>query len=127
MTLPSHRLMALLTLALLLVWLPSDLPAIAEALSYHPRLALGLSLKILMHLVAVIGLWRDRTAGYAFLLGASLQGLLVAAGGLRVYPLARWPEHLSLVWWPALDAALRVLSLGYLITRPGRMVGKGAA
>ena len=121
---PSYRLVAILTLALLLVWLPHDLLTIREALGDNSRLALGLSLKIFMHVVAVIGLWLNKTAGYAFLLGASVQGLLVASGGLRAVPLSRWRDYSSTLWWPILDASLRLVSLAYLGTRPGRLVGK---
>jgi hypothetical protein len=115
--------MALLTLTLFLVWLPSDINAIRDGLESNPRLAVGISLKLLMHTVAVVGLWLDRTMGYAFLLGASVQGLLVAVGTLRAVPMSRWSEFTSVLWWPALDATLRVASLVFIFTRPARLVG----
>lgn len=120
----SHRFASLLTLFLLSVWLPTDVGLIREGLEGETRLAVGISLKIFMHLVAVVGLWLDKTVGYAFLLGASLQGLLVAVGPLIAIPVERWVEYSSALWWPLTDVILRITCLIYLATRPGRIVGK---
>lgn len=118
--------MAIATAVLLVCWLPADIASIRFGLETEPRLAVGISLKILMHLLAVAGLFLDKTFGYAFLLGASLQGLLVASGSLRSLPISDWAQHLTQIVGPALDVVLRLLSLGFLATRPGRIVGKGA-
>lgn len=121
-----RKVVAIATAVLLVCWLPADIASIRFGLETEPRLAVGISLKILMHLLAVAGLFLDKTFGYAFLLGASLQGLLVASGSLRSLPISDWAQHLTQIVGPALDVVLRLLSLGFLATRPGRIVGKGA-
>lgn len=115
--------MALLTLALFLVGIPWDLDALGFGVSEQPELAVGISLKILMHLVAVVGLWKDATPGYAFLLGASAQGLLIDYGSLTAVQPSQWGQFFSTLWWPATDSILRISCLVYLATRPGRIIG----
>ena len=115
----------LFTLGLLLYWLPSDIASIRFGLESEPKLALGISLKILMHTLAVLGLFLDKTFGYAFLLGASLQGLLIAYTKLQVVPLSHWASYRNQLWAPGVDVCLRTLSLLFLATRMGRLIGIG--
>ena len=121
-----RRAALLATTALLLYWLPADLESIRFGLEQQPKLALGISLKIFMHLAAVVGLTLDQTFGYAFLLGASLQGLLVSVSAMRAIPTAEWLQYKEQLWGPALDVVLRVFCLAFLATRPGRIVGREA-
>lgn len=114
------------TAFLLIYWLPTDLESIRDGLASEPRLALGISLKILMHLLAVLGLYLDKTFGYAFLLGASLQGLLVASGAFRALPTETWWLYRSQLIAPTFDIYLRIFCLVFLATRPGRLIGKEA-
>jgi len=115
-----------LTGALLLLWLPTDLQSISDGLANQPKLALGISLKIFMHTMAVIGLSLDKTFGYAFLLGATLQGLLVSSSLVRAFPLDDWWHYRAQLAGPVLDVLARLFCLGFLATRPGRLVGKEA-
>ena len=112
---------------LLVLWLPFDVQSIAEGLKHEPRLALGISLKLLMHILAIWGLVLDKTFGYAFLFGATVQGTLVAYGSLQAIPSGQWSNYKLQLLRPGLDLAIRAFCLGFLITRPGRIVGKEAA
>lgn len=103
-----------LTLFLLLYWLPADLESIRYGLEHHRELALGISLKIFMHLMAIVGLARDEGFGYVFLLGASAQGLIVAVSALRAIPQSDWWLHRGQLIVPALDATIRVYCLGFV-------------
>lgn len=112
---------------LLLIWLPFDLQSIRDGLEGEPRLALGISLKLLMHILAIWGLVLDKTFGYAFLLGATLQGGLVAYGAVQAVPSGQWWTYKTQLLRPGFDLSLRVLSLAFLLSRPGRMIGKEAS
>ena len=116
-----------LTTLLLLYWLPVDAVSIRTGLEGQPTLALGISLKILMHLLAILGLALDRTFGYAFLLGASLQGLLISYGALQVIPWQYWWDYRSQLYVPGIDAILRVISLSFVVVHSRRLVGIGGA
>ncbi len=120
---PSHRVVALVTLALLIIGLPWDVDALRFGVTEQPQLAVGISLKILMHLGAIVGLWKDITLGYAFLLGASAQALLIDYGSLTAVPPHQWSQFVSTLWWPVVDGILRMGCLVYLATRPGRIIG----
>ncbi|MGE0489233.1 MAG: hypothetical protein AB7S38_08465 [Vulcanimicrobiota bacterium] len=114
------------TLLTLAVALPGDLRAIAEGFSDQGewQLSLGLSLKLMMHVLAILGLYLDQTFGYAFLLGASLQGGLIAVGYLvALDPTAR-AEHPAQLIWPALDLAFRGYCLIFLAVNWRRIIGK---
>lgn len=121
------RQLALIGTALTLaVALPGDLRAIAEGLSNQGewQLSLGLSLKLMMHILAVLGLYLDQTFGYAFLLGASLQGGLIATGYLIALDPAARAEHPGQLVWPALDLAFRGYCLVFLAVNWRRIIGK---
>jgi hypothetical protein len=120
-----RKALAICLLVLLIYWLPFDISSLRDGLDHHPRLALGISLKLLMNILAIVGLWLDKTFGYAFLLGAALQGLLVSTSSLRAVPTVEWWHYKAQLIGPAIDVAVRVVGLVFLATRPGRLVGKG--
>lgn len=112
-----------LTAFLLLYWLPADIESVRYGLEHQPKLALGISLKLFMHVMAIAGLALDSTFGYAFLLGASAQGLLVSTSALRAIPMADWWLHKGQLIVPALDVLIRLFCLGFLASCPKRIVG----
>lgn len=114
------------TALLLLYWLPADIESIRFGLAEQPKLAVGISLKIFMHLAAVVGLALDQTFGYAFLLGATAQGLVVSVSAMRAIPSTEWWHYKQQLWGPALDVGLRLFCVAFLATRPGRLVGREA-
>ncbi|MCA9793821.1 MAG: hypothetical protein KC910_18550 [Candidatus Eremiobacteraeota bacterium] len=123
---PARQIALVGTVLTLAVALPGDLRAIAEGFSSQGewQLSLGLSLKLMMHLLAIVGLYLDQTFGYAFLLGASLQGGLIATGYLvALDPTAR-AEHPGQLVWPALDLGFRGYCLAFLAVRWRRIIGK---
>ncbi len=76
-----RRLIVAGSVLFLVLSFPGDAQNIWGSLnSDDKRLALGLSLKTLMAVLAIVGLELDKTFGYAFLLGISLQSLLIAVG-----------------------------------------------
>ena len=117
--------LACLLFILTLWWLPWDVSSIQDGLSRHWQLALGVSLKLLMHILAIVGLWKDKTYGYAFLLGATVQGSLPATSSFLAIPSQEWWLYKEQLLRPAFDLLVRLLSIGFLATRPGRIVGKG--
>lgn len=95
--------------------LPNDLANIRFSLAdTDHRLALGLSLKTLMAVLAILGLWLDRTFGYAFLLGITLQSSLICVGSLLGGDF----------WLPAIELLFRVNCLAFLIVNARRLVGR---
>jgi hypothetical protein len=125
--LSGNRILAGLCLVSLLLALPQDLPNIWTGLN-HPdptatwKLSLGLSLKTLMAVVSVLGLWQDSAAGYAFLLGSSAQNLLVASGELLAVEDV-WIDHVDQIAKPTLEAVFRIFCLGYLVLHWRKIVG----
>jgi polyferredoxin len=113
-------------LVLMVLWLPFDIASIRDGLEFQPSLALGISLKLLMHILAIVGLLMDKTFGYAFLLGATLQGLLVSTSSLQAIPTHEWLIYKEQLFKPAFDVVVRIASIIFLATRPGRIIGKGA-
>jgi len=121
------KIVAALAAVFGLLALPSDLSNIWVALTdpgpdadWH--LALGLSLKTLMTWLAVLGLWLDKTFGYCFLLGSSLQISLIRVGEFQAVDFREYPGQLVL---PALDLAFRAACFAWLATRWKRLVGEG--
>ena len=110
----TRKVALALTLLLLFYWLPADLESIRYGLKHQGELALGISLKIFMHLMAIVGLARDEGFGYVFLLGASAQGLIVAVSALRAIPLSDWWLHREQLVVPVLDTAIRLYCLGFV-------------
>lgn len=86
------------------------------------RLALGLTLKTAMTVLAVLGLWWDKTFGYCFLLGSSLQISLIRVGEFQAVDFREYPVQLVL---PGLDLVFRAACLVWLATRWRRLVGEG--
>lgn len=122
-----NRAVAGLALAFFVLALPGDLRNIVAGLrggdpgaDWH--LALGLSLKTLMTVGTIVGLWLDKTFGYCFLLGASLQISLIRCGEFQAVDWREYPGQLLL---PAVDLGFRLLSLAWLATRWRRMFGEG--
>lgn len=110
-----------------LLALPSDLSNIWVALTDPGpdadwRLAAGLSLKTLMTLLAVVGLWLDKTFGYCFLLGSSLQISLIRVGEFQAVDFRQYPAQLVL---PGIDLTFRAVCLVWLATRWKRLIGEG--
>lgn len=98
-----------------LLALPNDIQGIRESLaSPDRRLALGLSLKTLMAVLAILGLSLDKTFGYAFLLGITLQSLLIQAGALSG----------AFNWVALTEILFRLNCLAFLIVYRQRMVGR---
>jgi hypothetical protein len=121
-----RKVIAAALLVLTVLWLPFDITSIRDGLQFQPELALGISLKLLMHILAIVGLLMDKTFGYAFLLGATIQGLLVSSSSLRAIPLNEWLTYKDQLLKPAFDILVRIACLLFLATRPGRIVGKEA-
>lgn len=120
----TRKIVAAVTGLLLLYWLPADIESIRYGLATQPGLSVGISIKITMHVLAVVGLVKDMTFGYVFLFGATLQGMLVSTSAVRAVPMADWWLHKGQLIGPALDTLLRLACLGFLATRPERLVGR---
>ncbi len=118
-----HKAALVLTTFLFLYWLPADIESIRFGIEQHPKLALGISLKLFMHVMAIAGLALDQAFGYAFLLGASAQGLIVSVSAVRAIPTADWWLHKGQLLVPALDVLIRIFCLGFLASCPRKMVG----
>ncbi len=104
---------------------PSDLDAILN--EGDGRLSLGLSLKTLMVVLSIAGLAFDRTLGYAMLLGASLQILLIRLGDYSGVAAAAqvsgWGSYWKQMAIPATDAVFRLVCLVFLAFRWRRILG----
>ncbi len=99
--------------------LPGDVQSIRESLaSPDRRLALGLSLKTLMAVLAIVGLELDKTFGYAFLLGITLQSLLIKTGAF----LGAFPAAVD--WLAVAEILFRLNCLVFLFVYRGRLVGR---
>ena len=109
------------TLGLLFYWLPADIESIRFGLESEPKLALGISLKIFMHVMAAIGLGLDKTFGYVFLLGATVQGLVVSTSAMRALPFESWWQYKGQLMGPAVDIILRCLCVVFLASRPSEL------
>lgn len=121
----TRKIALVLTAFLLIYWLPTDIESIRFGLAHQPKLALGISLKIVMHVLAIVGLALDKTFGFAFLLGATIQGLVVSTSAVRAIPTADWWLHRGQLIGPGLDVLFRLYCLGFLATRPQRLFGAG--
>lgn len=78
-----------------------------------------------MHTLAVVGLWKDKTFGYAFLMGATAQGALIATSSFQALPSHEWWLYKEQLLRPSFDLLIRLWSLIFLVARFGRIVGKG--
>ena len=119
--------LALACLLSLLIALPVDAQNIWNGL-FHPdltatwKLSLGLSLKVLMGVLSILGLWRDSTFGYTFLLGSSALNLIMRGGELSALE-GVWEDHLGQLVQPLLESFFRLFCLGYLGLHWRRMLG----
>ena len=103
-----------LTTLVFLYWLPADIESIRYGLHFQRELALGIALKIFMHVMALVGLARRADFGYVFLLGASVQGLIVSVSALRAVPPPDWWVHKGQLLIPAVDALIRLYCLAFV-------------
>ncbi|MEW6282803.1 MAG: hypothetical protein AB1758_29600 [Candidatus Eremiobacterota bacterium] len=109
------------SLVFLVLALPGDLSNIFWGGNW--RLSLGLSLKTLMAVLAILGIWKQRSYGQPFLFGITAQSSLIRVGEFQAVA-GLWSDYWSQLVLPGLELLFRLFCLIYLGLELTREVSK---